>query len=71
MNNRLLLAEKNGRSGWQFGRNCPYRCSSAAVVPKASTSFPSFISDSYVACIRQLDHMTGTGYNSHRGHLRR
>ena len=21
-----------------------------------------------VACIRQLDHMTGTGYNSHRGH---
>ena len=24
-----------------------------------------------VACIRQLDHMTGTGYNSHRGHLRR
>ena len=20
-----------------------------------------------VACIRQLDHMTGTGYNSHRG----
>ena len=23
------------------------------------------------ACIRQLDHMTGTGYNSHRGHLRR
>ena len=22
-------------------------------------------------CIRQLDHMTGTGYNSHRGHLRR
>ena len=24
-----------------------------------------------VACIRQLDHMTGTGYNSHHGHLRR
>ena len=24
-----------------------------------------------VACIRQLDHMTGTGYNSHRGQLRR
>ena len=24
-----------------------------------------------VSCIRQLDHMTGTGYNSHRGHLRR
>ena len=24
-----------------------------------------------VACIRHLDHMTGTGYNSHRGHLRR
>ena len=24
-----------------------------------------------VACIRQLDHMTGTGYNSHYGHLRR
>ena len=24
-----------------------------------------------VACIRQLDHLTGTGYNSHRGHLRR
>ena len=24
-----------------------------------------------VACIRQLDQMTGTGYNSHRGHLRR
>ena len=23
-----------------------------------------------VACIRQLDHMTGTGYNSHRGHRR-
>ena len=23
-----------------------------------------------VACIRQLDHMTGTGYNSYRGHLR-
>ena len=22
-----------------------------------------------VACIRQLDHMTGTGYNSHRGQL--
>ena len=22
-----------------------------------------------VACIRQLDHMTGTGYNSHRGHV--
>ena len=21
-----------------------------------------------VACIRQLDHMTGTGYNSHRGY---
>ena len=21
-----------------------------------------------VSCIRQLDHMTGTGYNSHRGH---
>ena len=21
-----------------------------------------------VACIRHLDHMTGTGYNSHRGH---
>jgi hypothetical protein len=21
-----------------------------------------------VACIRQLDHMTGTGYNSYRGH---
>ena len=21
-----------------------------------------------VACIRQLDHMIGTGYNSHRGH---
>ena len=21
-----------------------------------------------VACIRQLDHMTGTGYNSHNGH---
>ena len=21
-----------------------------------------------VACIRQLDHMTGTGYSSHRGH---
>ena len=21
-----------------------------------------------VACIRQLDHMTGTGYNSNRGH---
>ena len=21
-----------------------------------------------VACIRQLDHMTGTGYNRHRGH---
>ena len=21
-----------------------------------------------VACIRQLDHRTGTGYNSHRGH---
>ena len=21
-----------------------------------------------VACIRQLDHMTGTGYNSHHGH---
>ena len=21
-----------------------------------------------VACIRPLDHMTGTGYNSHRGH---
>ena len=21
-----------------------------------------------VACIRQLDHMTGTGYDSHRGH---
>ena len=21
-----------------------------------------------VACIRQLDHMTGTGYNSHRSH---
>ena len=24
-----------------------------------------------VSAIRQLDHMTGTGYNSHRGHLRR
>ena len=24
--------------------------------------------DAVVACIRQLDHMTGTGYNSHRGH---
>ena len=24
-----------------------------------------------VACIRQLDHMTGTGYNSHHDHLRR
>ena len=24
-----------------------------------------------VACVRQLDHMTGTGYNSHRGPLRR
>ena len=24
-----------------------------------------------VACIRQPDHMTCTGYNSHRGHLRR
>ncbi len=24
-----------------------------------------------VACIRQIDHMTGTGYNSHRGPLRR
>ena len=24
-----------------------------------------------VACIRQLDHMTGTEYNSHRGQLRR
>ena len=24
-----------------------------------------------VGAIRQLDHMTGTGYNSHRGHLRR
>jgi len=24
-----------------------------------------------VACIRQLDHMTGTGYNSQRGQLRR
>ena len=23
-----------------------------------------------VSCIRQLDHMTGTGYNSHRGPLR-
>ncbi|WP_186509903.1 hypothetical protein [Synechococcus sp. RS9902] len=23
-----------------------------------------------VSAIRQLDHMTGTGYNSHRGHLR-
>ena len=25
-------------------------------------------SGAVVACIRQLDHMTGTGYNSHRGH---
>ena len=24
-----------------------------------------------VSAIRQLDHMTDTGYNSHRGHLRR
>ena len=24
-----------------------------------------------VSAIRQLDHMTGVGYNSHRGHLRR
>ena len=24
-----------------------------------------------VACIRQIDHITGTGYNSHRGPLRR
>ena len=24
-----------------------------------------------VSAIRQLDHMTGTGYNAHRGHLRR
>ena len=24
-----------------------------------------------VSAIRQLDHMTGIGYNSHRGHLRR
>ena len=24
-----------------------------------------------VSAIRQLDHMTGTGYNSHRVHLRR
>ena len=24
-----------------------------------------------VACVRQLDHMTGTGYNSQRGYLRR
>ena len=24
-----------------------------------------------VSAIRQLDHMTGTGYNFHRGHLRR
>ena len=28
-------------------------------------------SGAVVACIRQLDYMTGTGYNSHRGHLRR
>ena len=25
-------------------------------------------SGAVVSCIRQLDHMTGTGYNSHRGH---
>ena len=24
-----------------------------------------------VSAIRQLDHMTGTGYSAHRGHLRR
>jgi len=28
-------------------------------------------SGAVVACIRQLDHMTGTGDNSHHGHLRR
>ena len=26
------------------------------------------VTGAVVSCIRQLDHMTGTGYNSHRGY---
>ena len=34
----------------------------------AGQAMPQKNPGAVVACIQQLDHMTGTGYNSHRGH---
>ena len=38
------------------------------LMPAAGQAMQQKNPGAVVACIRQLDHMTGTGYNSHRGH---
>ena len=43
-------------------------CSIQTLMAAAGQAMKQKSPGAVVACIRQLDHMTGTGYNSHRGH---
>ena len=70
------LKAREARLGSDQGRHrrVRHRPAGAAVVVNPNADDRSWAAmqqknpGAVVACIRQLDHMTGTGYNSHRGH---